>query len=61
MAIEKSKRGRPKKVNSERKRHIYTIRIDDDTDKALKQRARQEKTTITEIARKALENYLKEV
>ena len=58
MAIEKAKRGRPKKSNDERKRHIYTIRIDDDTDKVLKQRARQEKTTITEIARKALKEYL---
>lgn len=59
MAIEKSKRGRPKKSISEKKRHIYTIRIDDDLDKALKRQAKAENTTITEIARKSLIEYLK--
>ena len=59
MAIEKSKRGRPKKSVSEKKRHIYTIRIDDELDKALKRQAKAENTTITEIARKSLIEYLR--
>lgn len=58
MALEKSKAGRKPLKASERKRHIYTIRIDDETDLALKAQAKKEQTSITDIARKALKMYL---
>lgn len=60
MAIEeKAKAGRKPLKASERKRHNYTIRIDDELDKALRKRAKKDGTTLADIARKALEQYLK--
>lgn len=60
MAVEKGKPGRPKIKKAERKRHNYTIRLDDKLDEALRDRAKREKVALADIVRKALEQYLKE-
>lgn len=58
MAIEKGKPGRPKITKAERKRHNYTIRLDDNLDEALRNRAKKDKMTLADVVRKALEQYL---
>lgn len=60
MAVEKGKPGRPKIAKAERKRHNYTIRLDDKLDEALRNQAKREKVALADIVRKALEQYLKE-
>lgn len=58
MAKEKKKPGRPPLKAKDKKRYIYTIRIDEELNQALKSQAKAEKETIAGISRKALEEYL---
>ena len=51
MAVEKGKPGRPKIKKAERKRHNYTIRLDDKLDEALRDRAKREKVALADIVR----------
>lgn len=59
MGLDKVKKGRPPMKANEKKRHIYSIRIDEKLDKEIKKLAKLEKITKTELIRKAVKEYIK--
>lgn len=55
---EKRKRGRPRLLADEVKNIKYTIRLDVDLDERLQARVRKDKSSVSEVIRSALEEYL---
>lgn len=58
MAREKRQRGRPKLKADEVKNIKYTVRLDKELDERLQKRVKEDNTTVTDIVRKSLDEYL---
>lgn len=58
MAKEETKRGRPRMLASEKMNIKYTIRLDNELDTRLQKRVKRDNSTVTEVIRTALNEYL---